>query len=96
MKTGSKLLSSVCATEVMVVKGAEVELACGGAPMVETRGEEPGTLAAGFDGGTLLGKRYVHEASGLQVLCVKPGEGSLSVNGEILLQLAAKKLPSSD
>ncbi len=96
MKTGSKLLSSVCTTEVMVVKGADIELACGGVPMVVTRDDGSGAVVDGFDGGTLLGKRYAHEASGLQVLCVKPGAGSLSVNGEILPELAAKKLPASD
>ena len=95
MKTGSKLLSAACTTEVMVVKGADVELACGGAPMVAERGASV-AVADGFAIGTQLGKRYVHEASGLQVLCVKPGEGSLSVDGEILPELAAKKLPSSD
>ncbi|ANY21863.1 hypothetical protein [Gordonia terrae] len=96
MKTGSRLLSSVCDTEVMVVKGADIEIDCGGAPMVDVRTADVGDVATGFDGGTALGKRYVHEASGLQVLCVKPGVGSLSVDGEILPELAAKKLPSSD
>lgn len=96
MKTGSKLLSSVCTTEVIVVKGADVEVACGGVPMVDTRSGELGAVAGGFDGGTVLGKRYAHEVSGLQVLCVKPGAGRLSVNGEVLPELATKKLPSSD
>ncbi len=96
MKTGSRLLSSVCDTEVMVIKAADIELACGGAPMVDARASDVGDVAPGFDSGTALGKRYVHEASGLQVLCVKPGVGSLSVEGEVLPELAAKKLPSSD
>lgn len=96
MKTGTRALSAVCETEVMVIKGAEVVLECGGAPMVATRDGAPGDPAPGLDQGTLLGKRYTHEPSGLQVLCVKPGTGSLSVGGEQLVELAAKKLPSSD
>lgn len=96
MKTGTRALSAVCDTEVMVIRGAEVELCCGGRPMVTQRGTEGGDPAPGLDGGTLLGKRYVHEPSGLQVLCVKPGAGTLSVGDEVLAELAAKRLPSSD
>jgi hypothetical protein len=80
----------------MVIKGADVALACGGAPMVTERDGTAGSPAAGLDGGTLLGKRYVHEGSGLQVLCVKPGAGTLSVGDEALVELSAKQLPSSD
>ena len=96
MKTGTRALSAVCETEVMVIRGAEVELCCGGAPMVTTRDGEVGSPAAGLDGGTLLGKRYEHAQSGLQVLCVKPGAGTLSVDGDPLAEHAAKQLPSSD
>ncbi|MEI2711846.1 MAG: hypothetical protein V9G04_00765 [Nocardioides sp.] len=96
MKTGTRALSAVCDTEVMVIKGADVVLECGGAPMVSAREASSGSPSAGLDAGTQLGKRYVHEDSGLQVLCVKPGAGSLSVDGTPLELLAAKQLPSSD
>ena len=97
MKTGTRLVSTVCDTEVMVVRGADVELACGGAPMGEQGAERSGREPAeGFDAGTELGKRYTHVPSGLQVLCVKPGPGTLSVAGAPLEQLASKQLPSSD
>jgi hypothetical protein len=46
--------------------------------------------------GTLLGKRYVHQASGLELLCVKPGAAALSVDGELLPLKSAKQLPASD
>lgn len=97
MKTGSKLVSAACGTEVMVVRGAEVVLSCGGHPMVDA-GAGRGTAApeAGLDAGTELGKRYAHTASGLQVLCVKPGAGSLSVGGDLLELVQSKQLPSSD
>jgi hypothetical protein len=97
MKTGTRLVSTVCDTEVMVVRGADVKLACGGAPMVEQGTERAGGAPAdGLDTGTELGKRYTHAASGLQVLCVKPGRGTLSVADEPLEQVASKQLPSSD
>lgn len=97
MKTGTRLLSAVCDTEVMVVRGAEVELECGGAPMVESGAERlGGGPADGLAGGTELGKRYSHEESGLQVLCVKPGAGTLTVSGVPLERMASKQLPSSD
>jgi len=96
MKTGSRAVSAVCDTEVMVIRAADVQLCCGGAPMVTTRAGKIGSPQAGLDGGTLLGKRYVHAPSGLEALCVKPGIGTLSVDGEPLVEVAAKQLPSSD
>ncbi len=50
----------------------------------------------GHDGGTLLGKRYSDEASGVEILCVKPGAGSLGIDGRLLELKTAKALPSSD
>jgi|SRR5262249_21164262 hypothetical protein len=97
MKTGMRLASAVCGTEVMVIRSATVTLECGGAPMVEAGGtrsaDEP---AAGLAGGTELGKRYTDKTTGLQVLCVKPGAGTLSVAGVPLDLMASKQLPSSD
>ena len=46
--------------------------------------------------GTKLGKRYVDEELGLELLCTKPGEGSLGVSGRALTLKGAKPLPSSD
>jgi hypothetical protein len=99
MKPGSRLHSAVCATTVVVVKlpaeGATLE--CGGAPMLEGGAtDKTGEPAAGFDAGTLLGKRYADEASGAEVLCTKGGAGALSVNGRLLEIKAAKALPASD
>jgi hypothetical protein len=55
-----------------------------------------GTPEVGQDQGTDLGKRYVREDVGLEVLCTKGGEGTLSVAGAILATQQAKTLPSSD
>ncbi|MFQ5698832.1 MAG: hypothetical protein ACE5IL_11180 [Myxococcota bacterium] len=100
LKTGSRLRSAVCATEVMIVAApaGEVELQCGGAAMVDVGATPPpgGSVAADAAGGTQLGKRYVNEAGDLEVLCTKPGEGSLAANGEPLRLKEAKPLPSSD
>ncbi|GAA4681297.1 hypothetical protein [Gordonia humi] len=97
MKAGKRLKSAVCTTNVVVVRAADVTLSCGGSPVVEEfDGAVAGDLPEGFDGGTQLGKRYVHEASGLEVLCVAAGQGALSVDGELLEIKAAKSLPASD
>jgi hypothetical protein len=96
MKSGSKLKSTVCDTEVMVIRGSGVVVDCGGAPMVEERPAGRGTLNPGFATGTLIGKRYVDAVGSLELLCVKPGKGSLSVNGVALQLKDAKPLPASD
>jgi hypothetical protein len=49
-----------------------------------------------WSGGTLLGKRYGRDDLGLEVLCTKPGAGSLSVGGQPLETAHAKPLPASD
>lgn len=100
LKTGSRLRSSVCATQVMIVAApaGEVELECGGAPMVDVAATRAsgGSVAADAAGGSQLGKRYRSEAGDLEVLCIKPGEGSLAANGAPLRLKEAKPLPSSD
>ena len=81
-----------------MVKGAgDVDLRCGGEPMVAA-GTDVGAAApvAPFDGGTLMGKRYTTEGGELELLCVKPGDGSLSVGDTPLGLKEAKPLPASD
>ena len=41
----------------------------------------------------LLGKRYADEASGIELLCTKPGPGPLAVDGRPLVVKGAKPLP---
>ncbi|HEX4244346.1 MAG TPA: hypothetical protein VHY77_02175 [Acidimicrobiales bacterium] len=99
LKAGVQLKSAVSTTEVVVVRAPteEVSLTCGGAPMVG-RDEDAGgsEMPAGDDGSSLLGKRYVDEASDIEVLCTKPGDGTLAVEGRPLVLKSAKPLPSSD
>jgi hypothetical protein len=99
IKPGTRLRSAVCATEVMVVAAPpdDVDLTCGGAAMLPMDAESPGgSPAPDAAEGSQLGKRYVNEAGTLELLCTKPGEGSLGSGGQALAVKGAKPLPSSD
>lgn len=99
-RAGTRLKSAVCTTEVIVVKppkGPGVVL-CGGRPMLDLT-EEPadgGAPVPDAMGGTQLGKRYVDEQAGLEVLCTKKGDGSLALDDRPLELQGAKALPPSD
>jgi hypothetical protein len=99
LKAGTRLRSATDACEVVVVRApAEpVDLRCGGHAFLAVDAEvAPQSIEAGFDQGTQLGKRYSDDELGLEVLCTKAGEGSISV-GEALLEVkGAKPLPASD
>jgi hypothetical protein len=97
MKPGSKLKSAVCDTEVMVIRGgADTIVECGGSPMAEQAPAERRTIDPNFAKGTRIGKRYVDADGKIELLCVKAGQGSLSVSGVALQTKDAKPLPSSD
>jgi hypothetical protein len=63
---------------------------------VAEQAPEGGPVDSAHAEGTLLGKRYVNEAGDLELLCIKPGDGSLAVDGVALGLKEAKALPSSD
>jgi hypothetical protein len=100
LRAGARVQSTVCETQVIVVKtpSGDVDLRCGGQPMVPIGGEAAagGSPAADHNNGTLLGKRYADETVGLEVLCTKAGQGSLSIGDVALGVKEAKPLPSSD
>ncbi len=99
LKAGLRLRSAVDACEVVVVKapGGPVDLRCGGHPVVALDAEvAPQSIEPAFDTGTQLGKRYADDDIGLELLCTKAGEGSLSVGDTILEVKGAKALPASD
>jgi hypothetical protein len=97
LKAGSKLKSAVCDTEVLLVKvPADGVLSCGGAQMVAERTGEKGAINPAFAEGTKMGKRYTDASGTLEVLCIKPGAGSLALDGVALHLKDAKPLPSSD
>jgi hypothetical protein len=98
LKAGTRLKSAVCSTEVMIVGAPkdEVDITCGGAALIAMGVEGSGEIADGAKDGTQIGKRYVNEAGDLEVLCTKPGEGTLAAGGTALTIKGAKPLPSSD
>jgi len=100
LKAGTRLRSAVCATEVIVTAAPadDLDVRCGGAPMIGAKDTPPdgSALDEQSAGGTALGKRYVNEAGTLEVLCTKPGKGSLAVGTAALTLKEAKPLPSSD
>jgi hypothetical protein len=100
LKLGSRYLSTVCDTQVMVIRTIPdaLDLRCGGHPMVLAGGPAQKATAPepDFAGGTLIGKRYIDEADRIELLCTKAGTGSLSLGAQHLLVKQAKALPSSD
>jgi hypothetical protein len=100
LRPGQKLHSAVCDAQVVVVRApaTEVEIGCGGAPLLDD-GQDAGGAAAldpSLGDGPLLGKRYADEELGLELLCTRPGKGALTIDGRPLLVKGAKPLPSSD
>lgn len=97
MKPGTKLKSVVCETEVMVIRCAnDSVIECGGKPMSDTPLTGRGRLDPAHGAGTQIGKRYADASGIVEVLCVKPGQGSLSIAAVALKIKDAKPLPSSD
>lgn len=100
LKTGARLKSQVCTTQVIVVRAGsdDVVLHCGGYPMVELT-ESPAeglAIAEGFTEGTAIGKRYVDAGGAVEILATKAGSGTLALDGTVLTLKTAKPLPSSD
>lgn len=95
LATGAHLRTPASSCEVVVVRAPDVDapISCAGVEMTVD------AVTPGPTGGepmVALGKRYTHEASGLELLCVKPGPGPLVFAGEELVLKAAKPLPASD
>lgn len=99
-KTGMRLQSAVCDVGIIIVRPPKSpgEIRCGGVPMLGATETPPAgaTLNPDANGGALLGKRYVCEDAGLEVLCTKTGAGSLAFNDIPLVEQGAKPLPPSD
>lgn len=98
LRPGLKLKSSVCSTEIIVVSGSgDVDMTCGGVPMVEPSADPaPGEAVEGLTAGTLLGKRYADADGTLEVLCTKPGDGSIGIGSVALDLKQVTALPASD
>ncbi|MCW2932755.1 MAG: hypothetical protein JWM19_3717 [Actinomycetia bacterium] len=100
-RPGQVLASTVDSTTVIVVRApdTDIDLTCAGVAMWDPRGSDvcpaeqadPSQLS-----GTLMGKRYADERSGLELLCTKPGKGTIAVSGVPLPLVGPKLLPASD
>jgi hypothetical protein len=100
-RLGQVLASTVDSTTVIVVRvpDGEINLTCAGVEMWDPKGG--GSCPAGEADpaqltGTQLGKRYADERIGVELLCTKPGKGTIAVNGVPLAPLGPKLLPASD
>lgn len=99
MRVGLRLRSAVSDTEIIVVRapGDDLDIRCGGAPMISTSDDPAGgDIDRAASEPTLLGKRYVDDAGTLEVLCTKGGDGQLSIGTQPMSIKDAKPLPSSD
>jgi hypothetical protein len=100
LRPGQKLHSAVCDAQVVVVRAPsdEVDVACGGAPLLADGEEAPAgaALDASLGDGPVIGKRYADEELGIELLCTRAGTGALTVNGAVLPIKGAKPLPASD
>ena len=97
-KAGTKLSSTVCQAQIMILRApaSELEISCGGALMQEGEPDSLGDLNPDLADGALVGKRYVDEEESMEFLCTRAGEGTIAVNGTPLTIKQAKQLPSSD
>jgi hypothetical protein len=99
LRPGSRLKSTVCDTEVIAVKASgDHDVTCGGAAMAAATADvgEKGTPSEAAASGTQMGKRYVNEDESLELLCTKPGAGSLGIGDAPLTIKESKPLPASD
>ena len=93
LTAGARLKTATSALEVVVVSAptTDDDLLAAGEPMSTEATPGPAGEAT-----YAIGKRYVEESSGIEVLVVKPGRGPLSIGGNELVMKEAKPLPASD
>lgn len=99
VKVGERLACPDCPTEVVVTRAVDtaVALACSGSELVALGAARPlGGHGSSSSGAPQLGKRYVDDDAGVELLCTKPGTGELTCESRVLSLKAAKPLPSSD
>lgn len=90
----------MCATEVMVLRASPmaVDVRCGGVEMLAPT--DPAVADASLDPayaqGTQIGKRYIDAQERIELLCTQAGQGSLTLDGVVLVPKQPKALPASD
>lgn len=98
IKAGSRLASATSTAQVVVVRApnGDFDLRCAGERMMDPTPPMASPVDAGEGEQLLIGKRYVDEESGLEVLCTHAGVGPLTCGDRQLTLKSAKPLPSSD
>ncbi|HEY4457617.1 MAG TPA: hypothetical protein VGN81_25110 [Pseudonocardiaceae bacterium] len=100
IKSGVRLRSAVCDTEVIVIRANadELDLRCGGETMLPEGVPTPESVkpVPGFTEPTLLGKRYSDRDETVELLCTKAGATTLSLGDEPLAVKGPRPLPASD
>jgi len=82
---------------VIQAPAGDIDVRCGGAPMLGIADPKPDSaIDPNLKAGTQIGKRYVDAAATLELLCTKPGEGTLALGSTPLALKEAKPLPASD
>jgi hypothetical protein len=96
LKVGSRIRAATSACELIVIKGSDSAgtLKCAGGQMEPLAGV--GTGPATGEPVVELGKRYVDEEAGIELLCTKAGLGPLTFAGRQLELKSARLLPASD
>jgi len=97
LKPGKQLRSAASTAELIVIRvpAGDVQLRIDDGPL----GPDEESLSASPDGSEhaiQLGKRYTAEELGVELLCTRPGSGSLTCNGQAMTVKGAKPLPASD
>lgn len=97
---GNRLRSQVCDGQFIVVRApaAEVDLRCGGQPLVPLDAAKTERLSPEGESTEQpqLGKRYTDAGGDLELLVTKTAGFALTADGEQLALLQSKPLPSSD
>jgi hypothetical protein len=99
LKPGMRLRAASSTAEVIVVRlpsdpTAAIDVLIDDAPLTD---EQPDAATPTQEGPAIeLGKRYVDDATGIELLCARAGTGTLSCNGHVMVLRSAKPLPSSD
>ncbi len=99
LKAGDRLHSTVSDAEVIVIRapGDDVAVTCGGLPLARAGEDGPRLAGPRRAGGRGPAREAVRRRGDtLELLCTKPGEGALAVDGRPLQLKTAKPLPSSD
>lgn len=100
LKPGARLRSVTDTTELIVVRapGVAVGLRCNGQLLEVAEGPMPerDEIQGSTENSVEMGKRYIDQVSGLEVLCTRKGPGPLECDGRELAVKSVKPLPASD